>query len=98
MIEYLDEFNHAIQYAYEKLSKNTNTAFIVTADHETGNLPHFTGTKEEINNKLYFFYASGVMAKNVWQGAYYLGSDGVMLTNAFTPDGYYVGSEGADVR
>lgn len=53
MIEYLDEFNHAIQYAYEKLSKNTNTAFIVTADHETGNLPHFTGTKEEINNKLY---------------------------------------------
>ena len=56
-----------------------------------------TGWKE-INNKLYFFYASGVMAKNVWQGAYYLGSDGVMLTNAFTPDGYYVGSDGAYVR
>ncbi|MFR7880710.1 MAG: hypothetical protein ACLU5J_03955 [Christensenellales bacterium] len=36
---------HAIQYAYEKLSKNTNTAFIVTADHETGNLPHFTENK-----------------------------------------------------
>ena len=56
-----------------------------------------TGWKE-INNKLYFFYASGVMAKNVWQGAYYLGSDGVMLTNAFTSDGYYVGSDGAYVR
>ena len=62
-----------------------------------GNGYMVTGWKE-INNKLYFFYASGVMAKNVWQGAYYLGSDGVMLTNAFTPDGYYVGSDGAYVR
>ena len=62
-----------------------------------GNGYMVTGWKE-INNKLYFFYASGVMAKNVWQGAYYLGSDGVMLTNAFTSDGYYVGSDGAYVR
>ena len=62
-----------------------------------GNGYMVTGWKE-INNKLYFFYASGVMAKNVWQGAYYLGSDGVMLTNAFTPDGYYVGSDGVYVR
>ena len=62
-----------------------------------GNGYMVTGWKE-INNKLYFFNASGVMAKNVWQGAYYLGSDGVMLTNAFTPDGYYVGSDGVYVR
>ena len=62
-----------------------------------GNGYMVTGWKE-INNKLYFFYASGVMAKNVWQGAYYLESDGVMLTNAFTPDGYYVGSDGVYVR
>ena len=62
-----------------------------------GNGYMVTGWKE-INNKLYFFNASGVMAKNVWQGAYYLGSDGVMLTNAFTSDGYYVGSDGAYVR
>ena len=62
-----------------------------------GNGYMVTGWKE-INNKLYFFYASGVMAKNVWQGAYYLGSDGVMLTNAFTSDGYYVGADGAYVR
>ena len=53
MIEYLDEFNSAIQYAYERLSKNSDTAFIVTADHETGNLLNFTGTKEEVSNKLY---------------------------------------------
>ena len=56
-----------------------------------------TGWKE-INTKDYFFNASGVMVKDNWQGAYYLGKDGVMLTNAFTPDGYYVGADGAYVR
>ena len=50
---------------------------------------------QKINNKDYFFNASGVMVKDTWQGAYYLGSDGVMLTNTFTKDGYYVGSDGA---
>ena len=53
-----------------------------------------TGWKK-INNKDYFFNDSGVMVKDTWQGAYYLGSDGVMLTNTFTKDGYYVGSDGA---
>ena len=48
-----------------------------------------------INNKDYFFNASGFMVKDTWQGAYYLGSDGAMLTNTFTKDGYYVGSDGA---
>lgn len=38
------------------------------------------------------------MVKDTWQGAYYLGSNGVMLTNAFTPDGYYVGSDGKYVK
>ena len=53
-----------------------------------------TGWKK-INNKDYFFNDSGFMVKDTWQGAYYLGSDGVMLTNTFTKDGYYVGSDGA---
>ena len=53
-----------------------------------------TGWKK-INNKDYFFNASGVMVKDAWQGAYYLGSDGAMLTNTFTKDGYYVGANGA---
>ena len=62
-----------------------------------GNGYMVTGWKK-INNKDYFFNASGVMVKDAWQGAYYLGKDGVMLTNAFTPDGYYVGSDGVYVR
>ena len=55
-----------------------------------------TGWKK-INAKDYFFNASGFMVKDAQQGAYYLGKDGLMLTNAFTPDGYYVGSDGAYV-
>ena len=46
----------------------------------------------------YFVNAAGKVVKNAWQGAYYLGKDGVMLTNAFTPDGFYVGADGAYVR
>ena len=61
-----------------------------------GNGYMVTGWKK-INNKDYFFNASGVMVKDAWQGAYYLGSDGVMLTNTFTKDGYYVGANGAYV-
>jgi hypothetical protein len=34
------------------------------------------------------------MYANRWRGDYCLGSSGAMLTNAWTPDGYYVGSDG----
>ena len=56
-----------------------------------------TGWKQ-IKSNWYFFNASGAMLKSSWQGNYYLGSDGVMLTNTFTPDGYYVGADGVYVR
>ena len=62
-----------------------------------GNGYMVTGWKK-INNKYYFFNASGVMVKDAWQGSYYLGYDGVMKTNSFTPDGYYVGSDGVYLR
>ena len=48
--------------------------------------------------KDYYVNGSGKLVKNSWQGAYYLGEDGAMLTSAFTPDGYYVGANGAYVR
>lgn len=56
-----------------------------------------TGWKQ-IKSNWYFFNASGAVVKSAWQGNYYLGSDGVMLTNTFTPDGYYVGADGVYVR
>jgi serine-type D-Ala-D-Ala carboxypeptidase (penicillin-binding protein 5/6) len=47
--------------------------------------------------------STGSMAKNVWKtGAegnwYYLGPDGVMLTNTKTPDGYRVGADGVWIQ
>ncbi|MBP3240112.1 MAG: hypothetical protein J6M92_06160 [Oribacterium sp.] len=37
---------------------------------------------------------SGAIARNCWVGDYYVDSDGEMLTNTYTPDGYYVGADG----
>lgn len=36
----------------------------------------------------------GSLARNQWIGNYYIGNDYVMLTDTWTPDGYYVGSDG----
>ena len=58
---------------------------------------------KQIDGKWYYLCSTGSLAKNVWKtGAngtwYYLGQDGVMLTNATTPDGYKVGADGAWIR
>ena len=49
-----------------------------------------------------YYQDDGTFAKNQWIGNYYLGADGIMLTNAITPDGGYVGADGSkqsgDVR
>ncbi|OON87931.1 hypothetical protein BXO88_01770 [Oribacterium sp. C9] len=37
---------------------------------------------------------NGDFVRNRWVGPYFLGSDGIMLTDAYTPDGYYVGPDG----
>ena len=50
---------------------------------------------QKIHGEDYYFNASGIMVQNAWCGAYYLGPSGMMATNAFTPDGYYVGATGA---
>lgn len=43
--------------------------------------------------------ASGAVARNQWiDGLYYVDEDGMMLTNCQTPDGYYVGPDGAWVQ
>lgn len=47
----------------------------------------------------YYLGSSGAMAVSTWVQSggkwYYLGSDGAMYVNSRTPDGYYVGSDGA---
>ncbi len=34
------------------------------------------------------------VATDCWVGMYYVGTDGIMLTDSYTPDGYYVGPDG----
>lgn len=50
---------------------------------------------QKIDGSWYCFAASGAMLHDCWAGNYYLGSSGAMLTDAGTPDGYYVGTDGA---
>ena len=59
---------------------------------------YYTNRWFKYHKKDYFVNAAGKVVKNAWQGVYYLGEDGAMLTNALTPDGYYVGSDGVYVR
>ena len=49
------------------------------------------------NNEWYMFNSDGVMITG-WHGNYYFDKDGKMKTNAFTPDNYYVGSDGVYFR
>ena len=58
-------------------------------------LPTFAG--QWVNNYGYWCYIddNGNYLKDQWVGNYYLGSDGVMMTNSWTPDGYFVGTDGA---
>lgn len=51
-IEAVKEFDDAIAYVKDYFANDNNTAIIVTADHETGNLNEFNGTKDDISNDL----------------------------------------------
>lgn len=50
---------------------------------------------KQIEGKWYFFGSNGYVEENTWIGNYYVGSDGAMLVNTVTPDGYKVGADGA---
>lgn len=57
-----------------------------------------TNNWQYINDRWYYFNGSGYMQTGWinWNFKwYYCGSDGAMWYNAVTPDGYYVGSDGA---
>lgn len=62
MIKYFDEFDNSIKLAYNKLAEEEDVCFIVTADHETGNL-QLPKKIDEINNDLY--KSEGHTSKNV---------------------------------
>lgn len=51
---------------------------------------------QQIGDKWYYFNQNGYMQTGwvLWQGAYYYLGDYGMLSNTWTPDGYYVGNDG----
>jgi len=58
-----------------------------------------------LSRKWYYLYPSGEMAMSAWiqdggpNGSwYYVGADGVMLTDTVTPDGYKVGKDGKWIK
>lgn len=61
--------------------------------YSTGEIPK--NQWREIDGAWYFFNEVGYMVKDQWIDRYYLGSDGKMLVNTTTPDGYYVDENGA---
>lgn len=63
---------------------------------DSGNYP--VNQWKELNSKWYYFNQDGYMISNAWVGNYYLGSDGAMLTNTITPDGYRVGADGTWIQ
>lgn len=59
---------------------------------------YLTNIWKEISGAWYYFEGNGYMAANKWISNYYVGSNGAMLTNMTTPDGYQVGSDGAWIQ
>lgn len=62
--------------------------------YEEANGAYPTDAWRLINGKWYYFDAIGYMAENRWIGNYYVGADGAMLAETWTPDGYYVDASG----
>lgn len=48
--------------------------------------------------KWYYIGDDGYMVSNAWIGDYYVGTDGAILVNTTTPDGYQVGADGAWIQ
>lgn len=62
--------------------------------YQEDNSSYSVNAWKELNGKWYYFNHDGYMVSNAWVDNYYLGSDGAMLTNTTTPDGYAVGTDG----
>lgn len=53
MLEYLDEFDHAVEAVSAKISTKDNYSMIITADHECGDLRYDGESKDEIDDSMF---------------------------------------------
>ncbi|MCR5009178.1 MAG: hypothetical protein K6A76_11475 [Oribacterium sp.] len=74
----------------KKLFTATIAALMITGSAMTA----MAGQWIANGNAWYYLKSNGQFAANQWVGNYYLGADGHMLTNTWTPDGYFVGADG----
>jgi glucan-binding YG repeat protein len=97
---YLDSNGYIVKNAWigayylDSDGKYVRNAFTPDGYYCESDGAYVTNCWVKVNGKYYYMNATGTVTKNAWVGSYYLGSDGVMLTNTYTPDGYYVGSDG----
>ena len=84
-------------YYFDENGKMMKNAFTPDNYYVGSSGAYLTNCWFKHDGKDYYADNYGHIVKNKWIGSYYLGSDGVMVTNTFTPDGYYCGSDGAYV-
>ena len=84
-------------YYFDENGKMMKNAFTPDNYYVGSSGAYLTNCWFKHDGKDYYADNYGHIVKNKWIGSYYLGSDGVMVTNTFTPDGYYSGSDGAYV-
>lgn len=77
------------------MKKWGKTLFITAAFAVLGGMTSFAGEWKLRDGQWIYVNDDGSLAISTWIGNYYLGADGVMLTNTTTPDGYCVGADGA---
>ena len=90
--------NWAGSYYLDSDGKMKTNAFTPDGYYVGNDGAYYRNRWIKYENKYYYTNSAGLIVKNAWIGAYYLGSDGVMMINSFTPDGYYVGADGAYLR
>ena len=81
-------------YFFDENGKMMKNAFTPDHYYVGSSGAYLTNCWFKHDGKDYYADNYGHIVKNKWIESYYLGSDGAMVTNTFTPDGYYVGSDG----
>ena len=71
----------------------------IAVDTVVGTEAHAAQGWVQSGSSWYFYNNQGNAVRNAWQGNYWLGADGKMVTDAWVDNGrYYVGSNGAWVK
>lgn len=73
--------------------KDGDAQEVLPADTAETEAPVISGWQQD-DGKWYYYDEQGTMLVNTWVENYYVGADGVMLTNTLTSDGYWLGEDG----